>query len=54
MRGNSVNGSVRGKTSRSANKTQYDYVSALLGVMRELDNQYTLNPYDNEKASNSS
>ena len=40
--------SIRGPVaSHSASKTHYDYVSTLLGVMRDLDQEYTLNPTAN-------
>jgi hypothetical protein len=39
----SVKASVQ-KSVRSVSKNNYDYVQNLLGVMRELDNEYTLNP----------
>ena len=46
MNGNSEKLAPRvAKKSASAHK--YDYVSTLLDVMRELDNEYTLNPNAN-------
>ena len=42
--------SIRGpvmQTNQSTSKTHYDYVSTLLGVMRDLDHEYTLNPTSN-------